>query len=100
MPEDRRARALPVGDPGRVVSSGVVYLAERFDVPVMPVTLVIHDRHLLWIRLKKPLIQVTVQIGEPIMPARLHSGAGRNESAHRMAAVAREQMVASVRGVR
>ena len=77
---------------------GVFYLAERFDVPVVPVTLVIHDRHLLWIRLKKPLIQVTVQIGEPIMPARLHSGAGRKESAHRMAAVAREQMVASIKG--
>jgi len=75
---------------------GVFYLAERFDVPVVPVTLVIHDRHLFWIRLKKPLIQVTVEIGQPILPAEYHSGLGRKESAHRMAAAAREQMVASI----
>ena len=79
---------------------GVFYLAERFDVPVVPLTLVIRDRLLFGIHLKKPIIQVTVRIGEPIVPAEFHTGIGRKEAAHRMATAAREQMVASIEGAR
>ena len=74
---------------------GVFYLAERFDVPVVPVTLVIQDRLLFGRPLRKPLIQVTVEIGSPILPEPSR-GAGRKASAHRMAMVARKQMVASI----
>lgn len=79
---------------------GVFYLAERFDVPVVPVTLVIGERRLCGIALKQPLIRVTVNIGAPISPGPYHSGSGRKAAARAMADAARRQMIASIRGAR
>jgi 1-acyl-sn-glycerol-3-phosphate acyltransferase len=75
---------------------GVFYLAERFNVPIVPLTLVIRDRRILGLKIAKPLIQVTVEIGEPLLPA-LRPSHGRKEAARTMAKVARTQMTESIR---
>ena len=79
---------------------GVFYLAERFDVPVVPLTLVIRERRLLGVRLGKPFIQVTVDIGPPMRPEEFLQNATPRQAAREMAEAAREQMVESIESVR
>ena len=84
--------------------AGVFYLANRFDVPVLPVTLVIEDRYLLGVRLGGPFIRVTVVIGEPIRASGNREASTKaSESpkivANRMAYQAREQMRQSIRTI-
>jgi 1-acyl-sn-glycerol-3-phosphate acyltransferase len=74
----------------------VFYLATRFNVPVVPVTMVAGQRHLLWLKLNRPFVQVTVEIGEPMYPEEFSSHATRKEAIHAMAQVAREQMTESI----
>jgi len=79
---------------------GVFYLADRFDVPVVPVTLIIRDRMLLGMRLPRKLIGVTVDIGEPIVPDTIQDGVNgtdRREHARQMAELARKRMTESIR---
>lgn len=84
--------------------AGVFYLANRFDVPVVPVTLVIEDRYLLGMRLGGPFIRVTVVIGEPVRATEngetlAESGVSPKIAANRMALEAREQMKQSIRSI-
>lgn len=83
---------------------GVFYLADRFDVPVVPVTLIIGERRLFGMNLPRSLVRVTVDIGEPIRSevADLHDSrhnrgaAGRREHARTMAELARARMTESI----
>ena len=80
-------------------SEGVFWLAERYDVPVVPVTLVLSDRTLLGIRLPRPLIQVTVEIGEALTASEFALGISRKQAIRQMAIAAREQVSQSIHAI-
>ena len=72
---------------------GVFFLAHLFDVPVVPVTLVIRHPRLFGRRVSRLLVRVTVVIDRPLYPAEFGgNGQGRKEAAERMAAAVRARM--------
>jgi chlorobactene glucosyltransferase len=79
---------------------GVFFLAQRFDAPVVPITLVVTNRQLFGHKLKPPFIRVTVDIGPPLYPSEFASGQGRSEAIRSMAKTAREQMAERIEAVR
>ena len=80
-------------------SEGVFWLAERYGVPVVPVTLVLSDRILMGIRLPRPFIQVTVEIGEALTASEFTLGISRRQAIRQMAIAAREQVSQSIHAV-
>ena len=72
---------------------GVFFLARLFEVPVVPVTLVIRHPRLFGRRISRLLVRVTVVIDRPVYPAEFDgNGQGRKAAAERMAAAVRARM--------
>ena len=72
---------------------GVFFLAHLFDVPVVPVTLVIRHPRLFGRRISRLLVRVTVVIDRPVYPAEFGgNGQGRKAAAERMAAAVQAGM--------
>ncbi len=76
-------------------SEGVFYLAHRFRVPVVPVTLVVTPRRLFGREIARPLVRVSVMIGEPLYPSDL-----KREAVRAMARRAREEMSRAIEEAR
>jgi 1-acyl-sn-glycerol-3-phosphate acyltransferase len=72
---------------------GVFYLAHLFDVPVLPVTLVLRHPTLFGRRLSRYLVHVTAVVGAPLYPRCFsRPGESRRQTVQRMAQHARERM--------
>jgi 1-acyl-sn-glycerol-3-phosphate acyltransferase len=72
---------------------GVFFLAQLFDVPVVPVTLVSRHPRLAGRRIARGYVRVTAVIGEPIQPGRFFApGVAKREAVERMAAHTRRLM--------
>ena len=81
-------------------NEGVFFLADRFDVPVVPVTLVSHRRRILGKELPYPFIRITVVIGAPLTTNEFRtrtSHESRRASARIMAEEARKRMHEAIR---
>ena len=76
---------------------GVFYLADRFDVPVVPITVIVSDRRILRHTLKRPFVQVTTQIGPPLWPGEFADGCTSRQAVRRMATQARREMAETIR---
>ncbi len=88
--------------------NGVFYLAARFDVPVVPVTLVLEDRYIMGVALPRPFVRVTVVIGRPIYAdqfsrdaSRLPESTGRSPKAiaRAMASEAHDRVMRSIESI-
>ena len=79
-------------------NEGVFYLADRFSVPVVPVTLVVKEFSILGVVLPKPWIRVTVVIDPPLRPEEFREGArnGRRETVREMAREARTRVARTI----
>ena len=76
---------------------GVFFLAQLFDVPVVPITLA--SRHPRWLgrRVARAFVRVTAVIGEPIHPRQFAAaGLGKREALARMASHTRQVMQRSL----
>jgi len=72
---------------------GVFFLAHLFEVPVVPITLVIRHPRLFGRRISRFYVRLTAVIGQPLYPDRFAgNGGGRLEAVERMAARARACM--------
>jgi len=72
---------------------GVFFLAQLFDVPVVPVTLAIRHPRLLGRRIARAYVQVTAVIGQPIHPRQFRPpGVAKLEALERMASHTRQLM--------
>lgn len=70
-------------------NEGVFYLAERFNVPVVPVTLAVRPRRIFSKELPQPFVRVTVRIGEALYPGEFE-GAGSGSRKDLIQAMTRE----------
>ncbi len=77
-------------------NEGVFYLADRFSVPIVPLTLVIHPRRILRWELPKPFIKITVVIDKPLHPIEFHREGNRREAVRTMARKARARIALTI----
>ncbi len=72
---------------------GVFFLAQLFDVPVVPITLASRHSRLLGRRVARAYVRVTVVIGEPLHPRQFFlPGVPKREALQRMASQTRQLM--------
>lgn len=77
---------------------GVFFLALLLNVPVIPITIAIRHRILFGRRISRYYIRVKALIGRPIYPSGFfRPGLSKREAIERMAAHAREVMMAGIR---
>ena len=79
--------------------AGVFYLADRFQVPVVPITLVVKPRRLFGLELPRPFIRVTAEIGMPLHPSDfdVRGFTNRRAKAHAMARAANDRVTSTIR---
>jgi 1-acyl-sn-glycerol-3-phosphate acyltransferase len=71
----------------------VFFLAQLFDVPVVPITLASRHPRLLGRRVARAYVRVTAVVGEPIHPRQFFlPGVPKREALKRMASHARQVM--------
>ncbi len=75
---------------------GVFFLAQLFNVPVVPITLVVRHNRLFGARLGRLAFRVTAVIERPIEPAAFAGSGGKRAAIERMAEHARRIMQACI----
>jgi 1-acyl-sn-glycerol-3-phosphate acyltransferase len=76
---------------------GVFFLAQLFQVPVVPITLVVRHRRLFGVRIGRLSFRLTAVIGRPIEPSAFSSAGGSKRAGiERMAEHARQVMQACI----
>ena len=77
-------------------NEGVFYLANRFSVPIVPITLVVHPRQIFRWKLPKPFIKITVMIDNPLYPSEFNLEQNKRESVRAMTIKARERITHTI----